>query len=56
MDKIYDFWKNNSNLWFNSTPDNDKYIYDNFKHYLLNNYNKNASSIFIEHSKKLNEQ
>jgi tRNA(Ile)-lysidine synthetase-like protein len=27
---IYTFWKDNPNLWFNSTPDDDKYIYDNF--------------------------
>lgn len=30
MDKIYTFWESNSKLWFNSTPDDDKYIYDNF--------------------------
>jgi F0F1-type ATP synthase gamma subunit len=41
MDKIYTFWKNNSNLWFNSTPDDDKYIYDNFNELLLLNYDIN---------------
>ncbi len=38
MEKIYIFWQNNSNLWFNSSEDDDKYIYDNFILYLLNKY------------------
>ena len=44
MDKIYDFWKNNSHLWFNSTPDDDKYIYDNFNELLLLNYDINFNN------------
>ena len=45
MDKIYTFWKYNCNLWFSSTPDDDKYIYENFNHYLLDdsNYSVNNS-------------
>ncbi len=39
MDKIYTFWESNSKLWFNSTPEDDKYIYDNFIEYLLKFYN-----------------
>ena len=38
MEKIYDFWKNNSNLWFNSSANDDKLIYDNFNELLLLNY------------------
>ncbi len=30
MDKIYTFWKSNSNLWFNSTHNDDKYIYEEY--------------------------
>jgi tRNA(Ile)-lysidine synthetase-like protein len=39
MDKIYTFWQSNPNIWFNSTPDDDKYIYDNYIDYLLIFYN-----------------
>ena len=35
MDKIYTFWESNSKLWFNSTPEDDKYIYDNFHNLFL---------------------
>ena len=28
--KIEQFWRENSKLWFNSTPDDDKYITDLF--------------------------
>ncbi len=37
MNIIYDFWKNNSNLWFNSTADDDKYITEKFIDYLVDN-------------------
>ncbi len=39
MDKIYTFWENNSNLWFNASSDDDKYITDTFIDYINNNYN-----------------
>jgi tRNA(Ile)-lysidine synthetase-like protein len=41
MDKIYNFWINNSNLWFNSSPDDDKYITDTFIDYINNEYDIN---------------
>jgi tRNA(Ile)-lysidine synthetase-like protein len=34
MEIIYSFWENNYNLWFNSTAEDDKYIYDNFNDFL----------------------
>jgi tRNA(Ile)-lysidine synthetase-like protein len=41
MDIIYNFWETNTQLWFNSKPEDDKYIYDNFNHYLLLKYDIN---------------
>ncbi len=38
MDRIYTFWQSNSELWFNASQDDDKYIYDNFFDYLNNKY------------------
>ena len=39
MNDIYIFWENNSHLWFNASPEDDKLIYDTFNHYLYNDYN-----------------
>ena len=39
MENIYTFWKNNPNLWFSSTPTDDKYISETFINYLDNDYN-----------------
>ena len=41
MEIVYSFWENNSNLWFNSTPEDDKYIYDNFNDLLSIEHNIN---------------
>ncbi len=41
MNKIYTFWQNNPNLWFNSTNDDDKYISENFMGYLETDININ---------------
>jgi tRNA(Ile)-lysidine synthetase-like protein len=41
MDKIYTFWENNSNLWFNASADDDKYITDTFINYINNDYINN---------------
>ena len=38
MNNIYLFWENNSHLWFNSTPTDDKLIYDTFNDYLSHYY------------------
>jgi tRNA(Ile)-lysidine synthetase-like protein len=37
MDEIYTFWKNNSNLWFNASVEDDKYIYEKFFNIINNN-------------------
>ena len=39
MHSIYTYWKNNPNLWFNSTDDDDKYISETFMTYLHDEYN-----------------
>jgi tRNA(Ile)-lysidine synthetase-like protein len=38
MDSIYTFWKSNPNLWFNASPDDDKYIYEKFYN-IIDNHN-----------------
>ena len=48
MHNIYNYWKNNPNLWFNSTEDDDKYISETFMTYLHDEYNIN--DMFIEES------
>ncbi len=41
MEKIYNFWQTNPELWFNATPDDDKKIYDMFFDIIDDNININ---------------
>jgi tRNA(Ile)-lysidine synthetase-like protein len=40
MEELYEYWNNNTNLWFNSTPDDDLFLTNKYI-YLFNHNNNN---------------
>ncbi len=43
MEELYDFWKSNSNLWFNSTYEDDMFLTNKYIHLFDNEYNINMT-------------
>ena len=42
MEELYEYWNNITNLWFNSTPDDDLFLTNKYM-YLFNNNNININ-------------